>query len=97
METHLSTVVISLLCFYFSVTINFLHIVQSGCVGVLAWTVFWAIVCTISQNMHGAGSGDASLKCQPGADKEEFLFILPPLSSKFSFVSDQFWGTEQVT
>lgn len=41
-------------------------------------------MCTISQSMRGAGSGDASLKCQPGADKEEFLFILPPLSSKFS-------------
>lgn len=54
-------------------------------------------MCMISQNMHGAGSGDASLKCHPGKDKEEFLFILPPLSSKFSFVSDQFWGIEQVT
>ena len=38
-------------------------------------------MCMISQNMHGAGSGDACLKCQPGEDKEEFLFILPQVQN----------------
>lgn len=37
------------------------------------------------QSEHACSdSDDAGLKFQPGADKEEFLFILPSLSSKFS-------------